>query len=88
MYSMYTMYSLYSMYSMWHPFETIIFQETLKTFVEENFSAAGTELEEVTPVDWLEDPQFLNDISDENLKQLAAEMNGAWKNLTRYKNLS
>jgi len=58
-------------------------KETLKTFVEENFSAAGTELEEVTPVDWLEDPQFLNDISDENLKQLAAEMNGAWKNLTR-----
>ena len=53
--------------------------------MEENFSAAGTELEKVTPVDWLEDPQFLNDISDENLKQLAAEMNGAWKNLTRYK---
>jgi len=58
-------------------------KETLKKFVDDNFSEAGTELEKVTPIDWLEKPKFLNDIRDENFRLLASEMNEAWKNLTR-----
>ena len=51
--------------------------------MRENFDAEGTELEEVQPSDWREDPAFINDIEDKAFKDLALEMNGIWRNLTR-----
>lgn len=58
-------------------------KQELAKFVSENFSEEGTELEPVTPDDWKQNPQFLETISDENLKKLATYMNEVWKNLTR-----
>ena len=51
--------------------------------MNDNFSEEGTELETVTPEDWKENPSFIENITDENLKKLAVKMNLAWKNLTR-----
>merc|ERR1719410_1665864 len=61
---------------------------TLRKFLSENFSPEGTELEKVTPTDWTESPEFIENISDENLKELATNMNNLWKNLTRAFNKS
>jgi len=58
-------------------------KDQLRKFVEENFSEEGTELEKVTPGDWKEKPEFIEKISDDNLRNLATEMNNVWKNLTR-----
>ena len=58
-------------------------KDQLRKFVEENFSEEGTELEKVTPGDWKEKPEFIEKISDNNLRNLATEMNNVWKNLTR-----
>ena len=65
-------------------FQHLILQATLRKFLSENFSPEGTELEKVTPTDWTESPEFIENISDENLKELATNMNNIWKNLTRY----
>ena len=65
-------------------FQHLILQATLQKFLSENFSPEGTELEKVTPTDWTESPEFIENISDENLKELATNMNNIWKNLTRY----
>ena len=35
------------------------------------------------PSDWREDPAFIDDIEDKAFKDLALEMNGIWRNLTR-----
>ena len=51
--------------------------------MRENFDAEGTELEEVHPSDWREDPTFIGGVEDKAFKDLALEMNGIWRNLTR-----
>jgi len=58
-------------------------KSSLETFVRQNFDAEGTELEEVQPSDWREDPAFIDDVEDKAFKDLALEMNGIWRNLTR-----
>ena len=56
---------------------------TLLKFVDDNFDKEGHELESFTPVDWIENPEFVETIKDENFKKLALKMNSIWKNLTR-----
>eukprot|EP00092_Neocalanus_flemingeri_P028461 GFUD01030905.1.p1 GENE.GFUD01030905.1~~GFUD01030905.1.p1 ORF type:complete len:578 (+),score=170.64 GFUD01030905.1:384-2117(+) len=56
---------------------------TLEKFVKENFDVEGQELEEVQPSDWKKDPKFIEDIKDDNFKELAVKMNEIWRNLTR-----
>ena len=51
--------------------------------MSDNFAQEGTELESVTPNDWIENPAFVDDISVEEYKELALIMNAVWKNLTR-----
>eukprot|EP00090_Calanus_glacialis_P007349 TRINITY_DN15795_c0_g1_i1.p1 TRINITY_DN15795_c0_g1~~TRINITY_DN15795_c0_g1_i1.p1 ORF type:complete len:576 (-),score=166.82 TRINITY_DN15795_c0_g1_i1:129-1856(-) len=58
-------------------------KSTLVTFVKTNFDVEGTEMEEVLPSDWKKDPKFIENIEDENFKNLAVEMNEIWKNLTK-----
>ena len=48
-----------------------------------NFDEEGTELEEFTPSDWQSNPDFIDSIQDDGLKELAIEMNKIWKKLTR-----
>jgi len=56
---------------------------TLEKFVKDNFDIEGTELIEVQPSDWKESPEFIEEIEDDNFKELAHKMNGIWRNLTR-----
>ena len=58
-------------------------KDTLTKFVSDNFGKEGTELESVTPDDWIEEPTFVEDISADEYKELALQMNAVWKNLTR-----
>ena len=48
-----------------------------------NFDVEGTELAEVLPSDCKKDPKFIENIEDENFKNLAVEMNEIGKNLTK-----
>ena len=58
-------------------------KSTLQDFLARNFDREGTELEEVVPEDWVERPEFVDDIEDERLQELALKMNKIWKHLTR-----
>ncbi|KAL0271426.1 UNVERIFIED_CONTAM: hypothetical protein PYX00_008531 [Menopon gallinae] len=51
----------------------------LERFVSEHFDPAGSELEEYTPKDWVEKPEFLNRIKDRNYRKWAYELNLLWK---------
>ena len=51
--------------------------------MKDNFDIEGTELIEVQPSDWKESPEFIEEIEDDNFKELAHKMNGIWRNLTR-----
>ena len=55
----------------------------MEKFVSENFDKEGTELEEIVPTDWQENPDLIDKIQDDGLKKLAIEMNRIWKKLTR-----
>merc|ERR1719369_631921 len=43
---------------------------TLEEFLKENFDAEGTELEKLQPDDWKENPKFIENIEDDNFKEL------------------
>ena len=58
-------------------------KSTLQDFLARNFDREGTELEEVVPDDWVERPEFVDDIEDERFRELALKMNKIWKHLTR-----
>ena len=55
----------------------------IKAVVEKYFSKAGTELTNVKPTDWKENPAVMKNISDANLRQWAKDINSRWKVLTR-----
>ncbi|EFP05449.1 CRE-TRE-3 protein [Caenorhabditis remanei] len=55
----------------------------VQAFVNEYFSAAGTELIACTPDDWQEKPPKLATIADPALREWAYKLNGIWKTLCR-----
>uniref|UniRef100_A0A8C4L6L0 Trehalase n=1 Tax=Equus asinus TaxID=9793 RepID=A0A8C4L6L0_EQUAS len=56
-------------------------QQQLQLFVQEHFQPVGQELEPWTPEDWKESPQFLQTISDPNLRAWAGQLHQLWKKL-------
>ncbi|KAK5581492.1 hypothetical protein RB653_001525 [Dictyostelium firmibasis] len=63
-------------------------KEELAAFLSENFYPAGYEVEPVTPVDWVPNPSFLDEITDPNLNDFARSIHGKWLELTRIFNTS
>lgn len=57
--------------------------DELKTWVEENFDAPGSEFEVWTPSDWKKEPKFLENIKDIALREWASELNYLWRKLGR-----
>ena len=55
----------------------------IKVVIEKYFSKAGTELTNVKPTDWKENPAVFAKISDVNLREWAKDINNRWKVLTR-----
>ncbi|CAI5452087.1 unnamed protein product [Caenorhabditis angaria] len=55
----------------------------LQTFIDQYFSAAGTELIQCVPDDWKEKPEKLATIKDPQLREWAYKLNGIWKQLCR-----
>lgn len=55
----------------------------VQAFVNQYFSAAGTELIACTPDDWQEKPPKLATIADPQLREWAYKLNGIWKTLCR-----
>lgn len=55
----------------------------VQAFVNQYFSAAGTELVSCTPDDWQEKPPKLATILDPQLREWAYKLNGIWKTLCR-----
>lgn len=55
----------------------------IETFVNANFDPAGSEFEDWSPSDWVENPAFLEGINDRDLKTWAAQLNSLWKLLGR-----
>ncbi|XP_073416814.1 trehalase [Dendrobates tinctorius] len=52
-------------------------------FVNTSFAPPGTEFEEWNPQDWHKSPQFLNHITDSELRSWAADLHDLWKSLGR-----
>lgn len=52
-------------------------------FVKDNFLPAGDDLEEWSPPDWRENPEFIDRIKDANLRDFASKLNELWKKLGR-----
>lgn len=52
-------------------------------FVKDNFLPAGDDLEEWSPPDWRENPEFIDRIKDDNLRDFASKLNELWKKLGR-----
>lgn len=56
----------------------------IEHFVNENFEHAGSEFEEWTPDDWVENPRFLNsNVKDPLLREWGHRLNELWKLLGR-----
>ncbi|KAJ3181171.1 hypothetical protein HDU87_001300 [Geranomyces variabilis] len=55
----------------------------IQSFVNANFGLEGSEIEPITPRDWIESPKFLGNISDVNMRAWASTVHGYWKLLTR-----
>lgn len=58
-------------------------KEQVIKFVNENFHPVAHDLEEWTPPDWQENPEFIHRIKDDNLKTFASKLNELWKKLGR-----
>lgn len=56
-------------------------KEQLQEFVQSHFQPVGQELQSWTPEDWKDSPQFLQKISDANLRVWAEELHKIWKKL-------
>lgn len=52
-------------------------------FVKDNFLPPGNDLEEWSPPDWRENPEFIHRIKDANLRDFASKLNELWKKLGR-----
>nr|UNW45414.1 trehalase [Calliptamus italicus] len=55
----------------------------IEEFVNENFDPPGSEFEPWDPMDWVENPAFLDRIDDPLYRNWASELNHFWKNLGR-----
>lgn len=55
----------------------------IEKFVNSAFDPAGSELEEWEPEDWIQKPNFLEKITDPDLKEWANQLNVLWKVLCR-----
>lgn len=55
----------------------------LKIWINDNFEAAGSELIKYFPDDFKQEPKFLEQIKDENLRKFASELNHIWIELCR-----
>ena len=60
-----------------------ISKEQVIKFVNENFHPVGHDLQQWTPLDWRENPAFIDHIKDKNLKTFASKLNELWKKLGR-----
>lgn len=58
-------------------------KQQLTDFVQEYFEEPGQEFEKWTPDDWSDQPQFLQRISDPDLRAWAKELHALWKSLGR-----
>jgi len=58
-------------------------KEILREFVDEYFFPVGTEMKEEIPTDWKEDPAFLEQIQDSNVREWAKSLNSIWLKLFR-----
>ncbi|EJW02592.1 hypothetical protein EDEG_03004 [Edhazardia aedis USNM 41457] len=57
--------------------------EILNEFVESYFYPVGYDIEKHIPVDYKENPQFLENITDPKLKEMADHLNKIWFDLSR-----
>uniref|UniRef100_A0A1B6EEF7 Trehalase n=2 Tax=Clastoptera arizonana TaxID=38151 RepID=A0A1B6EEF7_9HEMI len=55
----------------------------VEKFVNATFDPAGSEFEEFEPEDWIQKPNFLEKITDPDLKEWANQLNMLWKVLGR-----
>jgi alpha,alpha-trehalase len=55
----------------------------LANFVEQYFYPAGTDILEMSPIDWKPNPSFLLDIVDPELNRFASAIHRKWQDLTR-----
>ncbi|KAL1137712.1 hypothetical protein AAG570_009408 [Ranatra chinensis] len=55
----------------------------LLEFLNNTFEEAGSEFETWQPLDWIENPPFIEKIKDKDLKDWALKLNGMWKMLGR-----
>ncbi|XP_022782263.1 trehalase-like [Stylophora pistillata] len=60
-----------------------ISKEQVIRFVNDNFHPIGHDLQAWTPLDWQENPAFIDCIKDKNLKTFASKLNELWKKLGR-----
>ncbi|XP_062558663.1 trehalase isoform X4 [Armigeres subalbatus] len=58
-------------------------KEDLKQWVESMFEKPGAEFEEWIPDDWIENPRFLQNIKDLDLRGFAKKLNAVWHELGR-----
>jgi len=58
-------------------------KDLLTEFVNEYFVKEDSEFEKWIPTDWIREPEILNSIKDENLKNWTIEINALWLNLGR-----
>ncbi|XP_046683204.1 trehalase isoform X2 [Homalodisca vitripennis] len=55
----------------------------VELFVNETFEPAGSEFESWTPDDWIQQPRFLENIADPDLRQWGSKLNLLWNSLGR-----
>eukprot|EP00475_Leptophrys_vorax_P021259 TRINITY_DN28975_c0_g2_i1.p1 TRINITY_DN28975_c0_g2~~TRINITY_DN28975_c0_g2_i1.p1 ORF type:complete len:717 (-),score=185.43 TRINITY_DN28975_c0_g2_i1:181-2331(-) len=63
--------------------DSVLSVDALAQFVADNFNEVGSDVIQVTPTDWTENPAFLNNINDSALQSYAKQVNEAWKFLGR-----
>uniref|UniRef100_F1KYV0 Trehalase n=1 Tax=Ascaris suum TaxID=6253 RepID=F1KYV0_ASCSU len=61
-------------------------REAVRSFIEENFGTEGDDLSECangTMSDWVDDPEYLISIDDNEMRRFALEIHALWKKLCR-----
>ncbi|KAM9299357.1 trehalase [Gastrophryne carolinensis] len=58
-------------------------RDQLIDFLQKNFNASGSELEQWNPPDWNESPKFISLIHNSELQKWASDLNALWKSLGR-----
>ncbi|XP_059608546.1 trehalase isoform X2 [Phlebotomus argentipes] len=58
-------------------------REQILGFVEANFDKEGSEFEPWTPLDWHQNPKFLENVQDPKLREFGRDLNDLWLKLGR-----